>query len=174
MSSLITKASAATRSSRASISLTFEPESGLCAGVVFIRTQDGVFFFESPFGPNCPDLRTILLNTCLHGCHSPRPYQLGQKADESVHSCVFALFHDLCQARGVKAAGIARVAYPYTANEYSEDAFKEIVAQASWEAYVAPDQWDAMSIMMLYKALDDIGHSRVRKILESVLALPRP
>jgi hypothetical protein len=174
MSSLFTNASPMTRSAQSSISLTLEPASGLWIGVFFIRAEEGVFFFESLFGPTRPDLNMIFPNNYSRGRFSPRPYRLGQKHDESVDNCVFALFHDLCQARGLKAAGIARVAYPYTANQYSEDAFKEIVAQASWEGYAAPEQWDAMSIMTLYKALDDIGHSRIRKILESVLTLPKP
>ncbi len=173
MSSLITRASAATRSRDSSVSLIFEPTTGTWNGVVFMRTHQGVFFLDSSLGMELPDMNTVYLNTFMRGRFSPRPYQLGQLVDNSHDNCLLALVHDLCAATVLKPHGLAQLAYPESAQLFSEENFAEIVAQARWENYVTPTDWDATQIMMLYKALDDSRYSRLRAVMGLILRLPR-
>ena len=105
MTSLVTRASAATRSRDSSISLVFEATTGTWSAVAFMRTQEGIFFLESCFGQNRPDFNTVFMTAFMRGRYSKRPYQLGQAIDASIDNCVLALFHDLCEARGLKAYG---------------------------------------------------------------------
>ncbi len=35
-----------------------------------------------------------------------------------------------------------------------------------------PDEWNATSIMMLYKTLDDAGYAPMRAMIEKILQLP--
>lgn len=174
MSSLITRASAVTRSRDSSVSLIFEPNTATWNGVVFMRSQQGVFFLDSSFGTDLPDMNTVYLNAFMRGRYSPRPYQLGRPVDTSHDNCLLALVHDLCAASDLKAHGIAQLAHPESTQLFSEQDFAEIVAQARWENYVSPTDWDATHILMLYKALDDGGYSRLRGVLEVILRLPAP
>ena len=174
MTSLITRASAVTRSHDSSVSLMFDPTTGTWSGVVFMRTLKGIFFLESSLGSNRPDLNTVFLNVFMRGRYSKRPYLLGELIDASLDNCVLALFHDLCRACGLKAHGIARLAYPEGAHTFTDSDFSEIVGQASWETYSVPNEWDAASVMMLYKALDDAGYSPMRVVIEAILRLPTP
>jgi hypothetical protein len=174
MTSLITLANAAIRSSESSVSLLFDATTGTWNSVTFMRTQQGLFYLESPCGPRRPDINTVYLNAFMRGRYSTRPYQLGQAVDKSLDNCILALFHDLCAACDLKAHGLAQLAYPDRAQSFSEADVSEIVAQARWENYVSPDDWDATAIMMLYKALDDAGYPRLRAVMESVLRLPAP
>jgi hypothetical protein len=174
MSSLITRASAVTRSPDSSVSLVLDPTTATWIGVVFMRTQEGVFFMESSFGRKRPDLNTVYLNTFMRGRYSKRPYQLGQGVDASLDNCILALFHDLCAACELKAHGLAQLAYPEGTHMFSDADLSEIVAQARWEGYVSPADWDAVAIMMLYTALDLAGYSRLRAVMEMLLRLPPP
>jgi hypothetical protein len=174
MTSLITRASAITRSQDSSVSLVFDPTTGTWSGVMFMRTLKGVFFLESPLGSKRPDLNTAFFHAFMRGRYSKRPHLLGEPIDASLDNCVLALFYDLCEACDLKAHGIARLAYPEGAQMFTASDFSEIVGQASWENYSVPNQWDAASVMMLYKALDDAGYSRMRSVLEAILRLPSP
>ncbi|MDY6949281.1 MAG: hypothetical protein SXG53_26625 [Pseudomonadota bacterium] len=174
MSSLITRSNAAMRSRESSVSLIFEPTTGTWNGIVFMRTQRGVFFLESPFGSERPDMNTVYLNAFMRGQFSKRPYRLGEAVDSSLENCILALFHDLCAVHELKAHGLAQLALPERAQLFTEADFLAIVAQARWEDYISPDHWTATDVVMLYQALNDLGYGALGSLMGSVLYLPAP
>ncbi|MBS0422533.1 MAG: hypothetical protein JSR66_32800 [Proteobacteria bacterium] len=169
MTSLITRASAVVRSQDSSVSIVFDPTTNTRKCTVFIRTIKGIRFLETSFGSNLLDINTIFLNALVRGNYSKRPYHLGDPIDASHDNCVLALFHNLCEVRNLKAHGIANLAYQDSSQTFTNMDFAEIMAQSLWEDYSVPEKWDATSVMMLFKALEDAGYSRIRGVLETIL-----
>ena len=171
MTSLITRASAVVRSQDSSVSIVFDPTTGTWKSAVFMRAMKGIWFLESSLGSNRLDLNSAFLNALIRGHYSKRPYCLGDPIDASHDNCVLALFHNLCEVRGLKAHGIANLAYPDGAQAFTDSDFAEIVTQASWETCWLPETWDSISVMMLYLALQQAGYSRIRAVLQSILRI---
>jgi hypothetical protein len=171
MTSLITRASAVVRSQDSSVSIVFDPTTGTWKSTVFMRTVKGIWFLESSLGSNLLNLNSAFLNALIRGTYSKRPYCLGDPIDTSHDNCVLALFHNLCEGRGLKAQGIAHLAYPDGAQALTDSDFAEIVTQASWENCWLPDRWDSISVMMLYLALQQAGYSRIRAVLQAILRI---
>jgi hypothetical protein len=139
-----------------------------------MRTLKGIWFLESSLGSCRLDLNSTFLNALIRGHYSKRPYVLGDPIDASHDNCILALFHNLCEVQGLRAHGIAALAYPEGAEMFTASDFAEILGQASWETYTVPNKWDAISVTMLYKALNDAGYLRLRAVLEAVVRLPTP
>jgi hypothetical protein len=101
------------------------------------------------------------LDTLEHGTFSPRPYQLAQPCDGSIHSCVLALFDHWCKSAGQCPTRLYRRAYK---REQTPD-WAETVAFADWQGVAYPAQWGATEIAGLQESLHAINYHSLAGIV---------
>lgn len=101
---------------------------------------------------------------CFHA-FSQRPYVLGQACDGTIENCVFALFYDYCEAKGLHPAALYRDAYPeQEPNTESERRATTRLALA--EGVCFPHLWDAKAFESLLESLREINNHSLASVLE--------
>ena len=101
---------------------------------------------------------------CEH-VFSPRPYVLGQLADSTTETCIFALFYDYCTAQELDPAALYAQAYP--GSEFPDaDERRESTRQAMAEGVSFPLLWDEKAFAGLLDSLSEINNHSLASVLE--------
>ena len=97
---------------------------------------------------------------------SLRPYRLGQACDGTIGSPVLHAYHVACDALGLDADRLYKLAYPkWTDNPPDWDGCKH---HAGWQGGVVwPDHWDAAALDGLAESLTAINYHSLRSEFEA-------
>jgi hypothetical protein len=132
-----------------------------------LKVPGGVRYTKQ-WWPKRPD-ETELIRECEHvGYFSPRPYRLGQDADDSTLVCVMALNRDLCSARTVDATHLLSLAYPKgeVQTRLTAHAWNGIRESAEWQGTEFPATWTGSHVTALSTSLRSQGHGALVPTLE--------
>lgn len=128
------------------------PADGAHMDIMVLRVPGGILYEMYADG-----------DRCFHQ-FSPRPYVPGQACDGTIEHCVFALFYDYCQARGLCPAALYRKAYPDTEPESPAER-EATTRRAMAEGVSFPLDRDDEAFQGLLDSLTEINNHSLVSIL---------